>query len=101
MSHGTNLSDIGDAFVHFEFVPQGLLSFYWLATQLSWSEEFELASLASRQKWRGTHIFKNFQESLFKHDEASLSPILGICQITAIWRKLAHPLKPQWKYFLQ
>jgi len=52
MSHGTNLSDIGDAFVHFEFVPQGLLSFYWLATQLSWSEEFELASLASRQKWR-------------------------------------------------
>ncbi|PYV94616.1 MAG: hypothetical protein DMG89_24705 [Acidobacteria bacterium] len=59
MSHSSNVSDIGDAFVHFEFVPQGLLTFYWLATQLSWSEEFELASLASRQEWRVAHIFEN------------------------------------------
>ena len=59
MSHSSNVSDIGDAFVHFESVPQGLLTFYWLATQLSWSEEFELASLASRQEWRVAHIFEN------------------------------------------
>jgi len=59
MSHSSNVSDIGDAFVHFEFVPQGLLTFYWLATHLSWSEEFELASLASRQEWRVAHIFEN------------------------------------------
>jgi hypothetical protein len=78
MSHGSNFSDIRNAFVHFEFVPQGLLSFYWLAPQLSWSEEFELASLATRQKWRGAHISKN-QKSSFKHDDGSLSPILGIC----------------------
>jgi len=61
----------------FEFVPQVLVSFYWFATQFSWSEEFEMASLASGQKGCFAHVFKN-QESSVKH-EASLSPIFRIC----------------------
>jgi len=47
------------AFVHLEFVPQGLLGFCGFAAQLSRSEEFEMASLASCQKWRIPHVFKD------------------------------------------
>ena len=63
---------LGHASVEFESVPQVLLSFYWFATQLSRSEEFEMASLASRQTWRVAHVFKN-QESTLKHRDQSFT----------------------------
>jgi hypothetical protein len=77
---GSDYADIfGHAFVDFESVPQVLVSFHRFAAQLPWSEEFEMASLASRQKWSLAHVFKN-QESSLKHDD-SLLPIGSSLQV--------------------
>ena len=58
----------------FESVPQVLLSFQRFAAQLSWSEEFEMASLASGEKGGLSHVLKN-QKSSLKHDKAVLHRI--------------------------
>jgi hypothetical protein len=79
---------VGSAPMDFESVPQVLVSFYWFATQFSWSEEFQMASLAGGEKGCLAHVFKN-QESPLNHRFQSFtyfSDLLIEQQVGAIWR---------------